>query len=33
MALTTSFDAKQLQAANIICKDLSEAPENIFQRF
>jgi HAD superfamily hydrolase (TIGR01509 family) len=33
MALTTSFDAKLLHAADIICKDLSDAPEDIFRRF
>jgi HAD superfamily hydrolase (TIGR01509 family) len=33
MALTTSFDAQQLRQADVICKDLSEAPEDIFLRF
>jgi beta-phosphoglucomutase-like phosphatase (HAD superfamily) len=33
MALTTSFDAEQLKDADIICKDLSEAPDDIFRRF
>jgi HAD superfamily hydrolase (TIGR01509 family) len=33
MALTTSFDAEQLKQADLICKDLSEAPADIFSRF
>ena len=30
LALTTSFDAEQLKQADVICKDLSDAPDDIF---
>ncbi len=30
LALTTSFDAVQLKQADVICRDLSEAPDDIF---
>ncbi len=30
LALTTSFDAEQLKQADVICKDLSEVPDDIF---
>jgi HAD superfamily hydrolase (TIGR01509 family) len=33
MALTTGFNAEQLHRADLICSDLSEAPEDIFRRF
>ncbi|MDR2041335.1 MAG: HAD family phosphatase, partial [Tannerella sp.] len=33
LALTTTFDAEQLRGADLICSDLSEAPEDIFRRF
>ncbi|MDR3260428.1 MAG: HAD-IA family hydrolase [Tannerella sp.] len=31
LGLTTSFDAEQLKQADLICKDLSEAPDTIFE--